>query len=75
MFAWIKDQLKALWRGEVRVKGMGKTGRVYKSLNPFRAKRKSPGMSSIKGKPKLTVSARVFRKETGKWEEVGELKR
>lgn len=65
MFNSLREWFRAWRRGEKRVGPKGATGRVFAD--------KGTGMGGVNAKasPKGSISARVWRKETGKWEDLG----
>lgn len=65
MFNSMREWFKAWRRGEKRVGPKGATGRVFVSV------KSSSGGVSAKSVPKGSISARVWRKETGQWEDHG----
>lgn len=68
-FRELKEDLKALRRGEKRIAPFGSTGRVYAKRNPPPT---SDGSINPQSEPKLSISARVIRAD-GKVEELGEV--
>lgn len=62
MMLW--EKFKAWRRNERYIASGNMRGRVFES------KEGSPGVK-VKGLPKGTISARVYRKETGSWEDLG----
>jgi hypothetical protein len=67
-FREIKEDLKALRRGEKRVAPFGSTGRVYAKRKPA----SDDGAINPKTKPNLSISARVIRAD-GTVEDMGEV--
>ena len=67
-FRELKEDVKALMRGEKRIAPYGSTGRVYGKRKPV------PTGDNInpQSEPKLSISARVIRAD-GKVEELGEV--
>lgn len=65
MFNSLREWFKAWRRGEKRVGPKGATGRV------FADRADNTGGVSAKAAPKGSISARVWRKDTGEWEDLG----
>jgi hypothetical protein len=67
LVAWCKDKWYCWRTDQVRVAPLGVRGRVYRKKNDPTDGQVKPA----KTRPEGTISARVYRAATGKWEDLG----